>query len=123
MKPLLLGYQRIRITAPDEEIARARAALVTFSYREGFALAEIFAEADESRPYYALCALIDACRRIDVAAVVVPTLSDLGMNAVAQVELRQRLQRETGVPVLVVEGRGRQRTGGASLVPETEEIN
>lgn len=107
MKPLLLGYQRIRITASDAEVARGRAALVSFSNREGYALAEIFAEADENRPYSALTAMIEACRRIEVAAVAVPSLGDLGLNAAAQVELRERLQRETGVPVLIVEGRGR----------------
>lgn len=109
VKPLLLGYQRIRITRSVAEVERARVALVTFSDREGFALAEIFVEADESRPFSALCALIEACRRIDVAVVAVPTLSDLGMNTAAQLELRQRLRRETGVPVLVVEGHGPAR--------------
>jgi hypothetical protein len=101
-KPLLFGYLRLRITDANERAARARRLLADFAEREGFTLAEVYVEADENRPCSALAQLIHSVRRWDGAAVAVPELDDLGGTEQARREMRVRLRREAGVPVLVL---------------------
>jgi hypothetical protein len=101
-KPLLFGYLRLRITDASERAPRARRLLAEFADREGYTLAEVYVEADENRPCSALSELIHAVRRWDGAAIAVPELGDLGSNEDVRRELRTRLRRETGVPLLVL---------------------
>jgi hypothetical protein len=77
--------------------------LAEFTAREGFALTQVFVEQEPNRPCSALVALIEAVRRGGIAAVAVPTLEDLGRLPRVRRLMRDRLQREAGVRVLVVE--------------------
>jgi hypothetical protein len=103
VKPILFGYQTVRLNTPAEEVAKGREALAAFALREGFALGEVFVERDADRPCSALAALICAARRSGVAAVAVPTTDDLGRLPRVRWLMRYRLEREAGVRVLVVQ--------------------
>lgn len=105
MKPILFGYQTVRVSTPADEVARGREALAAFALREGFALAEVFVERDVDRPCSALTALISAARRSNVKAVAVPTSADLGTLPRVRWLMRYRLEREAGVRVLVVQSK------------------
>ena len=105
MKPILFGYQTVRVSTPAAEVARGRDALAAFAIREGFALGEVFVERDVDRPCSALAALISAARRSNVAAVAVPTTADLGKLPRVRWLMRYRLEREAGVRVLVVQSK------------------
>ena len=102
MKPILFGYQTVRLSTTPEEVARGREALAAFAIREGFALGEVFVERDVDRPCSAFAALILAARRSGVEAVAVPTTADLGRLPRVRWLMRYRLEREAGVRVLVV---------------------
>lgn len=102
-KPILLGYQTVRVGTPQFEVARGRRVLAKYAAREGFALAEIFVDQDPNRPCSAMAALIEVARRSGVAAIVVPTLTDLGRLPRVQRLTRERLEREAGVRVLIAE--------------------
>ena len=101
MRPLILGYLRVRIGTSLATVARARQSLVDLALREGYTLGEVFVEADENRSCAALVDVIEAARNGRVAAVAVPSGEHLGRFRAAQVGLRQRVEREAGVPVLV----------------------
>jgi citrate lyase beta subunit len=103
VKPLLFGYQRAALGSSPDEIENGRRILTAFAAAEGYALGEIFLEHDVNKPLSALAALIDAARRTEVTAVVVPTLADLGRLPRVRVELAKRLQREAGVRVLTAQ--------------------
>jgi hypothetical protein len=103
MKPLLYGYQNVLATATPEDAEAGRRALTAFAIREGFALAQIFVESNHLEPGSALEALIDAVRRDQVEAVAVPRLTDLGRVKRIQRLVRERLQREAHVRILVIE--------------------
>ena len=104
MRPVLLGYQQVQIGTPRAEIARRLRLLVDFAEREGYALAEVFVDDSADRPLSAFHALINQAKQDNqVAAVAVPTGDDLSRNAFARRELWIRLERETGLPVHVIE--------------------
>jgi hypothetical protein len=102
-KPILVGYQTVRLNTSARDVARGRRQLANFAAREGFALAGIFMERDANRPCSALVALIETARRGGVSAIAVPTPADLGSMARVQRLTRERLERETGLRVLIVE--------------------
>jgi len=102
MKPLLLGYQQVRVDAPRDAVAGGRQLLAIFAAREGFALGEVFVERDVNRPCSALVALIEAARRCGATAVAVPTSEDLGRLPRVRHLMQRRLEREAGVRVLIV---------------------
>jgi len=102
-KPILVGYQTVRVDASRSDVARGRGLLGRFAAREGFALVGIFVERDVNRPGSALVALIETARRGGVSAIAVPTPADLGSLARVQRLTRERLERETGLRVLIVE--------------------
>jgi hypothetical protein len=103
-RPLLFGYLRLRITDRPGRAASAQQVIRDFAEREGYTLAQVYVEANENSPCAALVQLIDAVRRWDGAAVAVPDQDDLGIYAPARKQLRQRLLREAGVPVIVIAG-------------------
>jgi hypothetical protein len=105
VKPILFGYQTVRVSTPVEEVAKGREEIAAFALREGFALGEVFVERDAHQPSAALSALIAAARRSGVAAVAVPTTADLGRLPRVRWLMRYRLEREAGVRVLVVRSR------------------
>jgi hypothetical protein len=104
VRPVLLGYQRVRIGMPRTEVARRLRLLVDFAEREGYALAEVFVDDSADRPLCAFHALINQARRDhEVSAVAVATGDDLSPNPFARRELWVRPERETRVPVHVIE--------------------
>jgi hypothetical protein len=103
MKPVMFGYQCVRIGTPSDQVVRGRRLLAEYAAREGYALAEIYVDEDVNKPCSALAALIAAAQRGGVDAVAVPTHEDLGRLPRVRQLTRARLQRETGVRVLIVE--------------------
>ena len=101
-RPLLFGYQRVRLMTPVADVVKARRALIEFASREGFALGEIFVDADENRPYAALNALIATARRREVNVILIPSLDHLGHDPSAQGAMRRRLAEEVGLRVVVL---------------------
>jgi hypothetical protein len=103
VKPVLVGYQVVRVSSSMDEVARGRRALADYAAREGFSLGDVLVERDVNRPCSALVALIDLVRGSDVGVVAVPTPLDLGRLPRVQRLTRERLEREAGVRVVVVE--------------------
>jgi len=103
MKPILLGYQTVHIDTSAYQVRTARRELAAFAQREGYALTDVFLESAEENSFAALTAVIESARNPEVAAIAVPTSTDLGPMPRAQQETRQRLERESGVPVMVVD--------------------
>jgi hypothetical protein len=103
LKPVLIGYQTVRVSSSADEVAKGRRALADYAAKEGFSLADILIERDASRPRSALVALIDLVRRSDVAAVAVPTSLDLGRLPRVQRLTQERFEREAGVRVIIVD--------------------
>jgi hypothetical protein len=100
-KPILVGYQTVRVSTSYEEVEHGRRLLAEFAAREGYALAGIFVERDANHPCSALVALIETAQRGDISAIAVPTRADLGGLPRVQRLTRERLIRETGVPVVI----------------------
>ena len=107
LKPLLLGYLRLRISAAPAAGDAGRRLLEDFAGREGFALAEVFIDADENTPTAALAALIRYVRGLDVQlrglAIAVPHLGHFGSNPQIQRQMCARLEREARVRVIVLQ--------------------
>lgn len=102
--PLLLGYQLVRLGTTREQLAAGGVTLARFAREEGYALFQIFIEHDMNKPTSALVALIDTAKRDpSVAAIAVPSPSDLGRQARVQRLMKARIEFETHVPVLIVE--------------------
>jgi hypothetical protein len=101
-KPLVLGYYSARTSIPAARTVDHRARLSAFADREGYALADIFAEPSEE-PSVALQALCHSAEWRQVAAVVVAELSDLGTTRQIQQATRGRLA-SAGIHVLVLVG-------------------
>ena len=101
-RPMLFGYQRVRLMTPVAEVLQARRDLAAYADATGHSLGEIFVDADENRPYAALIALVTAARRRQVRLVVVPTLDHLGHTPAAQRVIRRRLADEAGLRVVTM---------------------
>lgn len=102
-RPMLFGYQRVRLMTPANEVIKARRAIAAHADKIGYSLGEIFVDADENRPYGALVMLVKAARRRGVQLVVVPSLHHLGHTPAAQSMIRRRLVEEVGLRVVVLE--------------------
>ncbi len=103
-RPVMLGYQQVQIGTPAAEVARRWRLLTDYAEQEGYALAEVYVDANADRPLSSFHALIAQARRDgEVSVVAIPTGNDLGNDAFARRELWARLRRETGLPVHVVE--------------------
>lgn len=100
-RPVVFGY--VRLLSATDGAGTARSALGRFTEREGLVLGQVFVEADRGGPRIALASLIEAMSFHEVAAIVVPGLHHLGDDDPAQAAARARIEREAGVPVLVVE--------------------
>lgn len=90
-RPTLLGYVRADALSCAEELAAATDSLVAFATAEGFTLGTVYTERDaaESAAFHAL---LDEVKRSDVRAVVVPTMSHLGVDNGAPAAMRQHLE-------------------------------
>jgi hypothetical protein len=103
-KPILYGYQAVRLDTARAEEAAGLAALRAFAQAEGYALSTIFVERDVNRPCSALAALIAvACTHEEQVFVAVPRMSDLGRLPRVQALTSQRIERESGARVLLAQ--------------------
>jgi hypothetical protein len=102
-RPMLFGYQRVRLMTPAGEVIKARKAIAAHADRIGYSLGEIFVDADENRPYGALVMLVVAARRRGVQVIVVPSLDHFGHTPAAQSVIRRRLAEEAGLRVVVLD--------------------
>jgi hypothetical protein len=100
---LVLGYQRVHLGASESDVHAGREALETFAEREGLRLLHVYVDANANHPYERLFRMLRAVRETGAAAVAVPTAGDLGGSAFVRSVTRSMIQREVGVPVLVVE--------------------
>lgn len=78
-RPTLLGYVRADALSCAEELAAATDSLAAFASAEGFTLGTVYTERDSAESA-AFHALLDEVKRSDVRAVVVPTMSHLGLG-------------------------------------------
>jgi hypothetical protein len=102
LRPLLFGYQTVRLTTTPAEAEAGRRTLAQFAVREGFALAEIFVERDPNHPCSALVALIELVRRHPGSIIAAPTADDFGRLPRVRQIMRTRLERESGARVLII---------------------
>jgi hypothetical protein len=103
-RPLIFGYYSVRRGIPFEDTMTATTRVTAFASGEGFALAGMFVEPSE-QPAVALQAMIESAHRRDVAAVVVPAMTDLGLDPVTRHATRERLEA-AGIRLLVLPGGG-----------------
>jgi len=101
MRPTLFGYLVIQTGMTADDAAQLRAALTAFAEREGYSLEHIFEEMTPAT--HALAAVIDITLEQGAAGVLVSRRSDLGEIHRTQELARQRIERETGVRVIVME--------------------
>lgn len=99
--PLALGYQQVRLDTRAGDIDAGRQALTAYCQREGFALGEIFLEADVNHQCSALVALINVAKSQAPVTILVATEKDLGVMPRVRAATRARIIRETGCPVVV----------------------
>jgi hypothetical protein len=104
--PVLLGYQSARGASTPTSIRAGRRTLERFAINEGFALGDVFVEADGSPPHRAVSALVDIAIRGGAEAIAVPSAQDLGRRPPAQTRMRWRIEREAGIRVLIIPERG-----------------
>jgi hypothetical protein len=106
VKPFLFGYLRVRITAGPTAADAGRRLLRVFADIEGFALVDVFVDADENQPTAALAALIHCVRTSDAdrrgLAIAVPHLNHLGADLAAQRRMRAWIQHQAQVRLIVV---------------------
>lgn len=100
-RPLLFGYQRMHVAMSEADVQSGQRALETFAEREGLRLLHVYVDANH--PYERLFRMLRAVRETGASAVAVPTAVDLGGTAFVRSVTRSMIQREIGVPVLVVE--------------------
>jgi hypothetical protein len=82
-RPLLLGYVRAHLLMTAAELVQIKDQLVTFAQAEGFTLGKVYTEHAHTFPA-AFEALVQAVRRDEVRAVVVPSLQHLGVLGAPQ---------------------------------------
>lgn len=100
-RPLLIGYIRKHFLMTPSELEHFKKELVTFARREGFTLQAIFVEEVETAPA-AFQSLMEAAARLEVSAVVVPSLTHLSALA-APSGMKEHIEHYTGARVLVAD--------------------
>ena len=101
-KPLLLGYQSLRLDSSPDAAENGRHILAAYAGREGYTLGVIFTDLVYGR-MAAFEALLTAVRAGGVAAVGVPTRDDLSSMPRMREAMRLRLEHAGGVPVVVAQ--------------------
>jgi hypothetical protein len=98
-RPLLIGYIRKHFLMTPSELEHFKKELVTFARREGFTLQAIFVEEVETAPA-AFQSLMEAVGRLEVTAVVVPSLVHLSALS-TPTSMKEHLEHYTGARVMV----------------------
>jgi nucleotide-binding universal stress UspA family protein len=99
-RPLMLGYLCEPPLHSEAATEKLKTLLAEFAQREGYALGTVYVEHLPTTPA-AFDALLEAIRRYEVDAVVVPTRAHL--EPLGEPSKMQRLTRETNARVLVAE--------------------
>ena len=100
-RPLLLGYARMHLLMSASELVRMKECLTAFAQAEGFALGTVFTEHAHTAPA-GFHALIEAVKRYEARAVVVPSLRHLAVLG-SPPTLERYVERCTGARVLVAD--------------------
>jgi hypothetical protein len=103
VRPILLGYQTLRLDSGPEAAENGQRVLRAFAEREGFTLETVFTEVAYEGRLSALSALLERINRGGIAAVVVASPDDLGRLPRVRQAMRARLEREGHVRVLVAQ--------------------
>src|SRR5689334_20923790 len=90
-QPLIFGYYSARAGIATERLMAERQRMEAFAVREGYAVANIFAE-PSTEPSVALQALLESAARVPVTAVMVSEITDLGTDELTQRATRKRLE-------------------------------
>lgn len=98
-RPILLGYQRVRESSPDQAENDLRV-LRAFAEREGYALGPVYTSI--AGDLGAFERLIAGARDGEGAAVGVSSEADLGGTARERFQLRSQL-KAAGIPLLVAQ--------------------
>jgi hypothetical protein len=109
-KPLAVGYVRERITDSPVDHHDAFSTLARFAQDEGYALAEVFYDADPNRPDNRLAAMLRFAGHRNFAAIILSSSRDLAAEPAAAATMLRRIRTDMGIPVLIVEGAERART-------------
>lgn len=123
-RPTIFGYLHVHRFMTDDEQAVLRLRMTQAARREGYTLGRVYVEQPAQSPA-AFQSLVEALRRQEVKAVIVPSMTHLTALGTAA-SMKQQIEYETGARVLVADAlsdRPRPQSGGAgvpaSLVPLT----
>lgn len=106
VRPLALGYLRLYADAPPELAMSLTAELVAYAEKEQLTLAEIYTDPFDPPPggseRAGFCGLMDALRRHNAQAVIIPTTDDLSRRANGYTARRTIIETEGGARLLVI---------------------
>jgi hypothetical protein len=104
VQPLAVGYMVVRSASTSAEEMDLRQELVDFATDHGYRMCGIFVERDEGRSMGAMAGMLDTLRGGDVKYVIVPAFDHLGFLPGVRKAIKEWLERETGVDVLIIHG-------------------
>lgn len=106
VQPLVLGYLRLPDTDAPEPAAMFIEAMRTYAEQEGMTLADCYIDrldpADGFPDRSAFCALMDALRRLDASAVIIPAPEHLSRHARTFAARRTIIETEAGAQLLIL---------------------
>jgi hypothetical protein len=106
VRPLVFGYLRLHATDPPEVTDRLITVMHAHADREGLALADIYLDLFDPPTGHSdrsgFCTLMDALRRHDACAVLVPTPAHLSRHPDSYAARRTIIEAEAGARLLVV---------------------
>lgn len=100
MHPLAFGYIRLPAGASEQSAQDLRRDLADYADRQGYALAEVFAE-HESFGSSAFAALIDALKRSRTSIVIVPSLCHFAHLPGLRSAMRDLIEQQTDARVFL----------------------
>lgn len=107
MKPLALGYLRTSAADAPETVAALTNDMQVYADREGLTLADVYTDLidppDGSPDRAGFCAMMDAVRRGDTYAVVIPSPDHLSRRPSCYMARRTIIEAEGGAQLLVID--------------------
>jgi hypothetical protein len=118
------GYMRIGPGIPEGRTEQdPRKLLWEYAEREGYVLAEVFTERQESGSS-AFASLMDALYLLERPIVIVPSMCHFAHLPGLQSALKERIEQETGAVVVVIQGlnvnEARVSGGSATAIRDDE---
>jgi hypothetical protein len=100
------GYVRIRAGMPEDNAKEGPLrALNEYAEHEGYVLTDVFTEREDSGSS-AFAALIDTLKVSEQPVVIVPALCHFAHLPGLRAAMKDRIERETGARVIVVDANG-----------------